>query len=78
MKQKIFSVISGILLAGAVAFPATAFADEADEDERNDPEHSITEAHEGIEGEELFAVGAGLIIAIGLAFAVGRRSGKKQ
>lgn len=75
MKQKIFSVISGILLAGAIALPGSAFADE---DERNDPEHSITEAHEGIEGEELFAVGAGLIIAIGLAFAIGRRSGKKQ
>jgi hypothetical protein len=75
MKQKIFSVISGILLIGAIALPATAFADE---DERNDPEHSITEAHEGIEGEELFAVGAGLVIAIGLAFAIGRRSGKKQ
>jgi len=75
MKQKIFSVISGILLIGAIALPATAFADE---DERNDPEHSITEAHEGIEGEELFAVGAGLVIAIGLAFVIGRRSGKKQ
>jgi hypothetical protein len=75
MKEKIFSVISGILLIGAIALPATAIADE---DERNDPEHSITEAHEGIEGEELFAVGAGLVIAIGLAFVIGRRSGKKQ
>jgi hypothetical protein len=75
MKRKIFSMISGFLLLGAIALPATAFADE---DEKNDPEHSITEAHEGIEVEELFAVGAGLVIAAGLAFAIGRRSGKKQ
>lgn len=75
MKEKVFSAISGILLLSAIALPATAFADE---DERNDPEHSITEAHEGIEGGELFAAGAGLVIAIGLAFAIGRRSGKKK
>jgi hypothetical protein len=75
MKQKIFSVISGILLLGAIALPATAFAEE---NERNDPEHSITEAHEGIESAEWLAVGAGLIIAGGLAFVIGRRSGKKQ
>jgi hypothetical protein len=75
MKQKVFSAISGILLLGAIAFPAMAFADE---DERNEPEHSITEAHEGIEGGELFAAGAGLVVALGLAFVIGRRSGKKQ
>jgi hypothetical protein len=75
MKQKIFSVISGILLLGAIALPATAFAEE---NERNDPEHSITEVHEGIESAEWLAVGAGLIIAGGLAFVIGRRSGKKQ
>jgi hypothetical protein len=75
MKQKIFSVISGILLLGAIALPATAYAEE---NERNDPEHSVTEAHEGIESAEWLAVGAGLIIAGGLAFVIGRRSGKKQ
>ena len=74
MKQEFFSAISGILLLSAITLPASAFADE---DERNDPEHSITEAHEGIEGGELFAAGAGLVIAIGLAYAIGRRSGKK-
>ena len=75
MKQKFFSIISGILLLFAIALPNSAFADE---DDRNDPEHSITEAHEGIEGGELFAAGAGLVIAIGLAYAIGRRSGKKR
>jgi len=75
MKQKNFSVISGILLLGAIALPATAYAEE---NERNDPEHSVTEAHEGIESAEWLAVGAGLIIAGGLAFVIGRRSGKKQ
>jgi hypothetical protein len=75
MKQKVFSVISGIILIGTITLPATAFAGEH---ERNDPEHSITEAHEGIEGGELFAAGAGLAIAIGLAYLIGRRSGKKQ
>ena len=75
MNQKLFSAISGLLLLSAIALPASAFADE---DERDDPEHSITEAHEGIEGGELFAAGGGLVIAIGLAYAIGRRSGKKQ
>jgi hypothetical protein len=74
MKEKMFSVISGILLLGAIALPATAFAEDND---RNDPEHSITEAHEGIEGGELFAAGAGVVIAIGLAYVIGRRSSKK-
>ncbi len=74
MKEKMFSVISGILLLGAIALPATAFAED---NERNDPEHSITEAHEGIEGGELFAAGAGVVIAIGLAYVIGRRSSKK-
>jgi len=75
MKEKMFSVISGILLLGAIALPATAFAEE---NERNDPEHSITEAHEGIEGGELFAAGAGVVVAIGLAYVIGRRSSKKR
>jgi len=75
MKQKNFSVISGILLLGAIALPATAYAEE---NEGNEPEHSVTEAHEGIESAEWLAVGAGLIIAGGLAFVIGRRSGKKQ
>jgi len=75
MKEKMFSVISGILLLGAIALPATAFAEE---NERNDPEHSITEAHEGLEGGELFAAGAGVVIAIGLAYVIGRRSSKKR
>jgi hypothetical protein len=74
MKEKMFSVISAILLLGAIALPATAAAEERD---RNDPEHSITEAHEGIEGVELFAAGAGVVIAIGLAYVIGRRSRKK-
>ena len=74
MKQKYFSAISVILLLGAITFPAATFADER---ERNDPEHSITEAHEGIEVVEFVAVGAGLVIAVGLAFLIGRRSGKK-
>jgi hypothetical protein len=78
MKQKFFSIISGILLLFAIALPTSAFADEDDRNHRNDPEHSITEAHEGIEGGELFAAGAGLAIAIGLAYAIGRRSGKKR
>jgi hypothetical protein len=75
MKEKIFSVISGILLLGAIALPTTAFAGDH---ERNDPEHSITEAHEGIERGELFAAGAGVVIAIGLAYVIGRRSSKKR
>ena len=75
MKQKFFSAISLVLLLGAITLPASAFADD---DDRNEPEHSITEAHEGIEGGELFAAGAGLVVAIGLAYAIGRRSGKKR
>ena len=78
MKQKFFSAISLVLLLGAITLPASAFADDDDRKHRNDPEHSITEAHEGVEGGELFAAGAGLVIAIGLAYAIGRRSGKKR
>jgi hypothetical protein len=77
MKQKFFSIISGLLLLTAIALPTSAFADD-DRKHRNDLEHSITEAHEGVEGGELFAAGAGLVIAIGLAYAIGRRSGKKR
>ncbi len=50
----------------------------ADGDEENEPEHSIEDAHEGVEGGELFAAGAGLIVALGIAFTVGRRSRKKD
>ena len=78
MKQKFFSIISGLLLVTAIALPTSALADDDDREHRNDPEHSITEAHEGVEGGELFAAGAGLVIAIGLAYAIGRRSGKKR
>jgi hypothetical protein len=78
MKQKMFSAISGILILAAVALPASSFADDDDRKHRNDPEHSITEAHEGVEGGELFAAGAGLVIALGLAYAIGRRTGKKR
>ncbi len=78
MKQKFFSIISGLLLVTSIALPTSAFADDDDRNHRNDPEHSITEAHEGVEGGELFAAGAGLVIAIGLAYAIGRRSGKKR
>ena len=78
MKQKMFSAISGILLLAAVALPASSFADNDEGKHRNDPEHSITEAHEGVEGGELFAAGAGLVIALGLAYAIGRRTGKKR
>ena len=78
MKQKLFSVISGILLLGSIALPASALADEHQGSEGNEPEHSISQAHEGIEGVELFAAGAGVVIAVGLAYVIGRRSGKKQ
>ncbi|CAB4672716.1 unannotated protein [freshwater metagenome] len=64
-----------MLTTGLLLFPTTAFADG---DERNEPEHSVEDAHEGIEGGELFAAGAGLVIALGIAFTVGRRSRKKD
>lgn len=72
MKRKIFSMISGLLLIGAIASPSLAFAEEG-----NEPEHKISESHEGIHSTELFAAGAGLVIAVGLAFVIGRRSRKK-
>ncbi len=72
MKQKLFAMI---LSLGLVALPATAFADG---NENNEPEHSIEDAHEGVEGGELFAAGAGLVIALGIAFTIGRRSRKKD
>ena len=74
MKEKIFTMFFGLILLSGLALPTSAFAEE---NERNDPEHSITEAHEGVEAAELIAVGAGLVIAVGLAFVIGRRSGKK-
>ena len=75
MKHKLFSACSGVLLFASIALPPSVFAEE---NERNEPEHSITEAHEGIEGVEFFAAGSGLVIALGLAYVIGRRSGKKR
>ena len=72
MKQKLFS---GVLTLGLVFLPTAALADG---DEKNEPEHSITEAHEGLDGGELLAAGSGLVIALGLAFMIGRRSRKKD
>jgi hypothetical protein len=72
MKLKLFS---GLLTLGLVFLPTAALADG---DERNEPEHSITEAHEGLDGGELLAAGSGLVIALGLAFMIGRRSRKKD
>lgn len=65
-------MISGLLLFGAIASPSLVFAEEG-----NEPEHKISEAHEGIDSTELLAAGTGLVIAVGLAFAIGRRSRKK-
>jgi len=72
MKRKMFSLI---LTCGLLLLPTTGFADG---DEKDEPEHSIEDAHEGVEGGELFAAGAGLVIALGIAFTVGRRSRKKD
>ena len=72
MKQKLFS---GVLTLGLVFLPTAALADG---DEKNEPEHSISEAHEGLDGGELLAAGSGLVIALGLAFLIGRRSRKKD
>lgn len=72
MKRKL---ISSLIILGLVALPTTAFADDHD---RNEPEHSISDAHEGIEGGEFLAAGAGLVVALGLAFMIGRRSKKKD
>ncbi|TSA21998.1 MAG: hypothetical protein D4R69_02025 [Actinomycetales bacterium] len=72
MKRKLFSMV---LATGLLILPTIAFADG---DEKNEPEHSIEDAHEGIGGNELFAAGAGLVIALGIAFTVGRRSRKKD
>jgi hypothetical protein len=68
MKRKLFSAVLATLL---LMLPTVAFADG---DEKNEPEHSIEDAHEGVEGGELFAAGAGVVIALGIAFTVGRRS----
>ena len=72
MKRKLFSAVLATLL---LMLPTVAFADG---DEKNEPEHSIEEAHEGVEGGELVAAGAGVVIALGIAFTVGRRSRKKD
>ena len=72
MKRKLFS---GLLILGLVFLPTAALADG---DEKNEPEHSISEAHEGLDGGELLAAGSGLVIALGLAFLIGRRSRKKD
>jgi hypothetical protein len=72
MKRKLFSAVLATLL---LMLPTVAFADS---DEKNEPEHSIEDAHEGVEGGELVAAGAGVVIALGIAFTVGRRSRKKD
>ncbi len=72
MKQKLLAMI---LALGLVALPATAFAGG---NEKNEPEHSIEDVRGGLEGGELFAAGAGLVLALGIAFAIGRRSRKKD
>jgi hypothetical protein len=72
MKRKIFSAISGLLLIGTLTSPSLAFAEEG-----NEPEHKISNAHEGVEGIELFVAGAGVVIAVGIAYVIGRRSRKK-
>ena len=72
MKRKLFSAVLATLL---LMLPTVAFADG---DEKNEPEHSIEDAHEGVEGGELVATGAGVVIALGIAFTVGRRSRKKD
>ncbi|CAB4538079.1 hypothetical protein MCEMZLE22_00868 [actinobacterium SCGC AAA044-D11] len=72
MKEKVFSTVIAIAL---FIFPNSALASDS---ENNEPEHSITDAHEGVEGAELFAAGAGLVVALGIAFTIGRRSRKKD
>ena len=72
MKRKLFS---GLISLGLVFLPSTALAEG---NEKQEPEHSITEAHEGFDIGELFAAGAGLALATGLAFVIGRRSRKKD
>ena len=72
MKRNLFSAVLATLL---LMLPTVAFADG---DEKNEPEHSIEDAHEGVEGGELVAAGAGVVIALGIAFTVGRRSRKKD
>jgi len=72
MKVKVFPAL---ILIALFIFPNSAFAAGT---EKNEPEHSIVGAHEGIEGAELFAVGAGLVIALGIAFTIGRRSRKND
>lgn len=72
MQRKLFSAVLALSL---LMVPNIAFAEG---NEKNEPEHSIEDAHEGIEGGELFAAGAGVVIALGIAFTVGRRSRKKD
>jgi len=72
MKRKLFS---GLISLGLVFLPTAALAEG---NEKNEPEHSITDAHEGFDIGELFAAGAGLALAAGLAFVIGRRSRKKD
>ncbi len=72
MKVKVFSTLFAIAL---FIFPNSAFASD---NEKNEPEHSITDAHEGFDSAELLAAGAGLVIAVGIAFTIGRRSRKKD
>lgn len=72
MKRKLYSAVIAL---GLVILPSTAFAEG---NEKNEPEHSIKEAHEGFDSGELLAAGAGIVIALGIAFTVGRRSRKKD
>jgi hypothetical protein len=76
VKLKLFAGLFAIFLA--IGAPLALSPAQADEDEAGEPENEIAEAHEGIEVEEYLAVGAGLLIAGGIAFTVGRRSGKKD
>jgi|FLOH01.1.fsa_nt_gi hypothetical protein len=72
MRQRLIATLFAI---GLALLPANSFADG---NEDNEPEHRISEAHEGIEGAELLAAGAAIVLALGIAFTVGRRSRKKS
>jgi hypothetical protein len=72
MKEKVFSALLAI---GLFICPASAIAAGT---ETNEPEHSITGAHEGFDVAELLAAGSAIILAVGIAFTIGRRSRKKD
>jgi len=76
MKRKLFSGLLAVgITLGLSILPTSALAEG---NEKGEPEHSITDAHEGFDGGELFAAGTGVVLAAGLAFAIGRRSRKKD